>query len=247
MWKRLTALTAFGVFAAVPLAVGVGVTPAFADTGVTFTGGGVILLCGSSPSTPQINVIAETVVPMTNDMDTNATLTLNGKASGAVPAHTTVGVLFRNGPPVTVAMVPACALNLAQAKTLTVDITPAPVPVKTTSSPKPTAKPSATSSPAAGGTTGDGQGGPPVQPEGPLFTDPSAIGGVPGPAGSLEASPATVFNADGTPVTKAAETGPIDKGPIGLLAIIATVCVVGVSAGAIRAIITQRATRLGIA
>jgi hypothetical protein len=34
-----------------------------------------------------------------------------------------------------------------------------------------------------------------------------------------------------------------DDGPIGLLALIATVCVVGVSAGAIRALVTQRANR----
>ncbi|BCB80618.1 hypothetical protein GCM10022251_02350 [Phytohabitans flavus] len=41
---------------------------------------------------------------------------------------------------------------------------------------------------------------------------------------------------------------PVRKsGPIGLLALIATICVVGVSSGAIRAIIAQRATRTGVA
>jgi hypothetical protein len=38
-----------------------------------------------------------------------------------------------------------------------------------------------------------------------------------------------------------------DKGPIGLLSLIAIVCVLGVSAGAIRAILAQRASRAGIA
>jgi hypothetical protein len=38
-----------------------------------------------------------------------------------------------------------------------------------------------------------------------------------------------------------------DKGPIKLLALIATVCVLGVSVGAIRAILAQRASRAGIA
>ncbi|MBE1486071.1 hypothetical protein [Plantactinospora soyae] len=44
---------------------------------------------------------------------------------------------------------------------------------------------------------------------------------------------------------------PVDPvrpaGPVGLLALIATVCVVGVSAGAIRAILAQRATRTVVA
>ncbi len=245
MWKRLTTLTAIGLFAAVPLAAAVGATPAFADTGVTFSGGGVILLCGSAPSTPQISVVAETAVMLTNATGTDAQLTLDGQPAGSVTRGETVEVRFHRGP-VSVAMVPTCALNLAQAKTLTVNVTPAPVPAQSTGSPKPSPKPS--SSAAPGGTTGSTGGTPPLPGE-PLFTDPSsaAVGGAPAPGSSVEASPATVVNADGTPVHNTAETGPVDKGPIGLLAIIATICVVGVSAGAIRAIITQRASRLELA
>lgn len=60
-------------------------------------------------------------------------------------------------------------------------------------------------------------------------------------AGSGAESPTTVAGAAAEPL---ASVDPIsDSAPTGLLALIATVCVVGVSAGAIRAIIAQRATR----
>jgi hypothetical protein len=88
-------------------------------------------------------------------------------------------------------------------------------------------------------------------------TDPTAV-----PGESEEASQGIIGDETATPnapvddaldgVDLAAEplgsVEPItDKGPIKLLALIATVCVLGVSVGAIRAILAQRASRAGIA
>jgi hypothetical protein len=83
----------------------------------------------------------------------------------------------------------------------------------------------------------------PPLPGSPLF--PSDLGsvapGTPLPQGdTLNTPPAVVVGADGKQTPRLASETPLDKGPIGLLAIIATVCVVGVTTGAIRAIITQR-------
>jgi hypothetical protein len=67
-------------------------------------------------------------------------------------------------------------------------------------------------------------------PEPPVFAEPPAEGG-----SELAAEPMASVE----PMT--------EEGPVGLLALIATVCVLGVSIGTIRAILAQRASRAGIA
>lgn len=70
--------------------------------------------------------------------------------------------------------------------------------------------------------------------------------GDPPDGGGRSADPARVDSAAGDrdaaepSLSRTAQPAP-ENGPIGLLALIATVCVVGVSAGAVRAILTQRA------
>jgi hypothetical protein len=117
------------------------------------------------------------------------------------------------------------------------------------------AAPAAAGAPAfPGGPAGSGElvpGGPPpanlpaptdgLSPRWGLATDQPSGGG-------SGADPATV---DPQAAGGGAATGELARtagsssgdGPVGLLALVATVCVVGVSAGAIRAIIGQRATR----
>ena len=65
--------------------------------------------------------------------------------------------------------------------------------------------------------------------------------GVPALAGP-EAQPQVEFTTTPNATMVGSDT-PTDKDLIGLLAIIATVCVVGISVGAIRAIVGQRASR----
>jgi hypothetical protein len=69
-----------------------------------------------------------------------------------------------------------------------------------------------------------------------------------GCGGATSGGPATVDQESGgnelavDQLSQTSESTP-DDGPIGLLALTATVCVVGVSAGAVRALISQRANR----
>ncbi|GAA1635951.1 hypothetical protein ACFQY4_45620 [Catellatospora bangladeshensis] len=260
--RRAAAFAAAGLLAGLPL---LGAHPATAAEpeaapGVSFSGGGLgLLLCGSKPATAKITVAAEAKVRLTNGLGQGATLQIDGKDSAAVPDGETVEVQFHRGP-VKVAMVPECLLNLNPTfEPLTVEVvnkaTAAPSrptggqSPSATPSRKPSTKPSpkvpsqAGQSPQAG--QGSGQetsstnGQLPEEPEETLFPTPSDEGEEP----AVEPSAAVVLGPDEQKMDPAASTSSPDKGPIGLLAIIATVCVVGVSAGAIRAIIAQRATR----
>jgi hypothetical protein len=258
--RRAAGLAVAGVLVALPL-FGSAALAAPDSQDVAFGGGGPgALLCSSTPATPSITVPADSKLRLTNNLGQAATLQIDGQDAASVAKGASVDVRFHRGP-VLVAMAPQCPLNLNRSfKTLTVEVTPR------TAAPAPPSTPVVTGGPRAGTSQApaDGKSSPrptgasattttgdddeavvPVPSGDPLFPDEiSALpaSGVETPAGTEP--PATVVNADGSQVQ--ALTGreaPVDNGPIGLLAIIATVCVVGVSAGAIRAIIAQRATR----
>jgi hypothetical protein len=204
---------------------------AYATTSVVFNGGGSgVLLCGSQPSRSQISVPEETTVRFSNALKSDAQLTLNGTPTATVPRGESVEVVFHRGP-VTVAMVPDCSHNLSDAKTLTVLVTE-PEPAQSASPHKPGGK-------STPGPVKSGQAAPPG-------SQSSSTPGGTVPGGDVGA-PATVVDGDGNAQALIGNGGRRDNGSIGLLAIMATVCVVGVSAGAMRAIITRRAGRPGLA
>lgn len=258
--RRAAAFAAAGLLAGLPL---LGAHPAAAAEpeaapGVSFSGGGLgLLLCGSKPATAKITVAAEAKVRLTNGLGQGATLQIDGKDSAAVPDGETVEVQFHRGP-VKVAMVPECLLNLNPTfEPLTVEVvskattaptgggqTPGAAPSKKPTSkpsPKPADRPGRQPQPSADANTPDSVAVPEVpEPSETLFTEPTD--GVDEPA-VAESPSVSLVGPGGQKMDPAASTSSPDKGPIGLLAIIATVCVVGVSAGAIRAIIAQRATR----
>ncbi|BCJ71793.1 hypothetical protein CS0771_13370 [Catellatospora sp. IY07-71] len=258
--RRAAAFAAAGLLAGLPL---LGAHPAAAAEpeaapGVSFSGGGLgLLLCGSKPATAKITVAAEAKVRLTNGLGQGATLQIDGKDSAAVPDGETVEVQFHRGP-VKVAMVPECLLNLNPTfEPLTVEVvnkataapsgggqSPTASPSKkptTKPSPKPASQPGRQPQSSANPGTPDSTTVPEVpEPSESLFTEPTDGESEPGVAQSPAVS---LVGADGAKMDPVAGTSSPDKGPIGLLAIIATVCVVGVSAGAIRAIIAQRATR----
>ncbi|MEU7824074.1 hypothetical protein [Catellatospora sp. NPDC049133] len=269
--RRAAAFAAAGLLAGLPLlgASPAGAAEPEAAPGVSFSGGGLgLLLCGSKPATTKITVAAESKVRLTNGLGQGATLQIDGKDSADVADGETVEVQFHRGP-VKVAMVPECLLNLNPTfEPLTVEVTS-----RSTSTPsssgstsgqgssnsgstptrKPSAKPSPTKAASQPGTSRSTSRNDTQAPgtEEPNVADPDVtLFPTPGEddeqAGGVEESPAAVslIDKDGDMLNadRASSTSP-DKGPIGLLAIIATVCVVGVSAGAIRAIIAQRATR----
>ncbi|MDI1461685.1 hypothetical protein QEZ54_11940 [Catellatospora sp. KI3] len=264
--RRAAALAAAGLLAGLPLLLASPSAAAEPEAApnVDFTGGGLgLLLCGSKPATAKITIAAESRVKLTNGLGQNATLQIDGKDSAAVPDGETIEVQFHRGP-VKVAMVPECLLNLNPSfEPLTVEVasrttqpstgttgstgssSPSRSSGSTSSSPssKPKSRDTHKSSSSTGSSnpqpSGEDAGLPAVPPD--IFDPEEQNEGDPSP----EPSPVEILPGEGsTPIdSKNVANFPVDNGPIGLLAIIATVCVVGVSAGAIRAIIAQRATR----
>jgi len=246
MLKRLATMAAAGAFAGLPLAM-----PAQAAAGadVTFTSSGVAgLLCDSKPSTPSITVGAEASVRLTNDLGSSAQLKIDGSTSATVSDGETVEVQFHRGP-VSIVMAQSCLIP-PNTTPLTVAVVapppqliqPSPTrPGPTALQSQPTLKP-----PTSRRNQQSPSASLPPLPGDPLFPDQlanAAGAGTPAPQGDTFKPPASVLDNEGKQTNRIAANVPLDKGPIGLLAIIATVCVVGVTSGAIRAIITQRATR----
>jgi hypothetical protein len=238
MLQRLITLVAVGTLSAAPLAL----SSAWADppksddvdTTVTFTSGGPgAPACGSQPSESELTVAVEGTLRVANGMNTGAQLTIDGSPLAAVAGSESVELQFHRGP-VAVAMVPDCG-TATDAQPLTVDVSERPVPGQRNVPARPQ-KPRHTPVPAQGKGT---KGAPVTRPS-------SGSGGVvadstPSPASSLDTPAVTIIKPNAA--AEARDNRPVDKGPIGLLAIIATVCVAGVLAGVIRATITQRESR----
>lgn len=255
--RRLVTGLGLGLLLGVPALAGPALAGAEPEsTQVEFNGGGLgLLLCGSRPDRGAVTVKSESKVVFVNNIGQGATLQIDGENGGPIADGQAVEVQFHRGP-VSIAMVPDCLLNLGgngSYEPVTVNVssptqsgggaTGSKSNVKNrTATPKPKPSPTAkvAASPAAGdpSTTVD---------QSPLFSlEPDATAGTEliDPSASDAALPAVSdSNTTTTGLSTTASDTPTDKGPIGLLAIIATVCVVGVSVGAIRAIVGQRASR----
>jgi hypothetical protein len=264
--NRAAATAVAALFAATPLAFG---TAAHAygpvqESGqqVVFSGGGLLgVACGAKPSTTSVTVPAESSLRIVNNTGRRAKLLLDGAARGEISSGSAADVLFHRGP-VSLALKPDCVLADESAVTVEVVAAPAASPTRPDQEPTtPTAGGGSTSTRNNSGTTPRTNTAqtPRTNPaaatpaSGVEPTDPAAE---PTPDASETATatvdgnlPALPEPTDSVTVTGAnadplASVEPIsEQGPTGLLALIATVCVVGVSAGAIRAIIAQRATR----
>jgi hypothetical protein len=200
-----------------------------------------------------------------NRLGQAATLQVDGKAVANVRSNQAVPVVFHYGP-VNVAMTFACGVGVVEEfESVAVTVT-APPPAEPSGSAgvagggyPPASAPSvpasagaARPSQAAGAagtgegsqtTTGtDGSGGEQVDP---------TLADVTGSAGPSVTAPNETRNRDVPPPVLVEApipaSGTPHEGPAGLLALVATVCVVGVGMAAIRAIIAQRATRTGLA
>jgi hypothetical protein len=224
MLDRLAVCVAIGVLVGSPLAAS-----AAAETPkVTFSGGGAgVLLCGSKPNPRELTVAEGTTVRITNELDSEAQLKIDGTPTATVDSGDSIDVQIHRGP-VSFVMVPECPLNMnSKYMPLTVRIAE-PSPSRSVSeraaSPN---HPGATSSPDSRAVVAARDNATP----GSVILDGSAV---------------TVVDAGHGAINRSAEAGSARQ-PIGLLAIIAIVCVAGVLAGAVRVIITQRATRQGLA
>jgi hypothetical protein len=140
-------LVAFGVGAGV-LAAG---SAAAAEPSVDFTGGCALLgvVATSRPDTSTLRMTAGSNVRLVNQLGVDATVMVDGRGMGTVPAEQSTGLTLVAGQTATVRMIPACLL------TLPLDADPLTVTVTVTATP-PSGPPS-----APGGTT------PPVPPDSP--------------------------------------------------------------------------------
>jgi hypothetical protein len=259
--RRLAVGLGLGLLLGVPLLAAPGLAAPSLTLGepeaqpqVEFNGGGLgLLLCGSRPDRGSVTVKSESRVVFVNNIGQGATLQIDGENGGPIADGQAVEVQFHRGP-VSIAMVPDCLLNLGgngSYEPVTVKVSSAQPSaggsstgtksaVKTRSTPKPKPSPTPTATMPNDDTAGVDNGA--------LFSlDPDASAGaidpMADPAQSEDPAVATGSSPAGTTMGLSSSDTPTDKGPIGLLAIIATVCVVGVSVGAIRAIVSQRATR----
>jgi hypothetical protein len=256
---RAASMALAALFAAAPLAFG---TAAHAgapvhDGGsvVTFGGDGLSGVARSSAaSAGWLTMLAKSALRVVNNTGHRATVLLDAATTGEIAIGASAELPSRQGP-VSLALKPGCGC----AKTSSVPVHPVASPtVRQPASPA--ANPAASATIGGGTTSGSGGAGggvgartgglsggagrsavgvaPPnvaAQPDGQA--DPDRTGG-----GETSAAPGA-----GTDVTATDQPASLERvsetGRTGLLAMIATVCVVGVSAGAIRAIATQRATR----
>jgi hypothetical protein len=248
--SRFVATMAVGVVAALPL---LAAGPAFAaPPRIEFSGPGAGLLsCGSRPSDRDLTVPAESTVIFVNKLRDDATLRINGREAAPVPQGGSTEVLFHRGP-VRVDMVPDCGLSLAtdiEAVSVTV-VAPGSSasgpsssgPARSGKSPAGASAQSSRASRPAGAYRSASPGGSVSASAGGVA---AAGGGISPAPGAGEGSAAGDSEGVAEPVSTAAASSK--DGPNGLLTIIAVVCIVGVSAGAIRAIAAQRATRTSVA
>jgi hypothetical protein len=240
---------------------------------VVFSGDGLLgVACGAKPSASSVTVPAESTLRVVNNTGRKAKLLLDGAARGEVAPGATADVLFHRGP-VELALKPDCMLADEKAVRVEVLAAPPPPTATGNDTPaNPPVPPFGggtgdsddSDDPAPAGDDRqredrpDGADAEPAAGASPGAADPADRDADPANPDAdptnPDAAPAVPDSFDGgtgidgaTSVAAAeplASVDPVsDSGPTGLLALIATVCVVGVSAGAIRAIIAQRASR----
>jgi hypothetical protein len=269
--NRAAATAIAALFAAAPLALGTAAYAygPVQESGkeVVFSGGGLLgVACGAKPSTTSVTVPAESSLRVVNNTGRRAKLVLDGATRGEISSGSAADVLFHRGP-VSLALKPDCVL--ADESSVRVEVVAAPpaAPEPPGNAPAPPATGGGTSgNTSGGGTTTGGTTGRTTRAEDPrqrpdgaatASADPTTPAAEPTPGDGTETATATVdgnlpaltdptdsVTVSGANAEPLASVEPVRAGgSTGLLALIASVCVVGVSAGAIRAIIAQRATR----
>lgn len=237
---------------------------------VVFSGGGLLgVACGAKPSATSVSVPAESSLRVVNNTGRRAKLVLDGATRGEISSGSAADVLFHRGP-VSLALKPDCVLadESSSVRVEVVAAPPAAAPEPPGEAPAPPATGGGTSGnnnggggTSTGGTTGrtPRDADPRERPDSgaTASADPTTPAAEPTPGDGTETATATVdgnlpalaeptdsVTVAGANAEPLASVEPVRAGgSTGLLALIASVCVVGVSAGAIRAIIAQRATR----
>jgi hypothetical protein len=210
---------------------------------VTFTSGPLApLVCGSKPDVTTMTIVEGGRVNLVNHIGSGAVMDIGGASEATVPDGEGASVQLRAGRH-TVRLLPDCPAH-GQIVALTVDVEPLPGPPLPGPSTSPGPSPSAGPVPeATRGTrgTGPGDGWDGVRAERSNPDNRLAAGGdgrTGGGGSTLPGdSPILAMNAFGS-------DRPGDRRMGLLLGVIAAICVCGVTAALIRAILTQRASRM---
>jgi hypothetical protein len=230
-----------------------GVSAAYAEAPtVTFEGGPLApALCPAAPDQPNLDIDEGTWVNVVNRTGAKATLEIDGSPSQTIPKNGGLSVGLPAGRH-DLRLIPQC---VAHGMLLPVEINVAVVQLDPTTAPSTSPAAPPAGPPPSGGP--GGSGGPPDDGGG-------GDGGVTGPAGGVGDQP---VGPDGEPADGASDQDggapdwpaagdagivvvpyavPETEDPRGarLLAVIATICVSGVTVAIIRAIIAQRTTRM---
>lgn len=211
---------------------------------VTFEGscGLFGLSADATPDTSQLSVAAEETVQFVNHTGQPATLQIDGEAAGSLGADEALPVVFHRGP-VSVTMAPDCPLSVSSSLgAVTVEVVAAratPVGGR-----KPTVHPSrrgpgrATPGPPQDAMVSPAVGDQADLTAGTGLGDPDGGAGSGDPGAAVEGATAGAGKVN---VAAPVPATPARRGADGLLGLVAMVFVVGVSAGIIRAIHSQRA------
>jgi len=248
--------------ALVAAALTVGASPVSAAPAiptVEFNGGNVLnlLVCKSEPSAGNVSVPAESRVNFVNRLGQEASLKVDGRSVAFVQPDQAVPVVFKKGH-VEVAMTFDCGVGVVEEfKAVSVGVTAPPAaPAAAPGAPEPKksdppAGPAGAAAGAAGSAVADRTGM--ATPTGRSTRVPrsqagtGAIDGTDSALGIEPADPSLLgLNPSGASALGADPSAAPDA-PTGLLALVATVCAVGVGIAAIRAIIAQRSSRLSFA
>lgn len=185
--------------------------------------------CLARPDLVSTTVPAQTTLRVVNRTGFRTRLLLDGVARGELAGGAVAEVLFRHGP-VTVGLRPLCVFAAESA--VRVEVGPPPDHLFDID-------------PVAGPSAGEvDRAAPPEQRPGGHVSRPHPGGSAAGRGESPVREARRYSWASGLAAEPLEPIEPVrDSGPTGLLALVAAICVVGVTAGAVRAIIAQRATR----
>ncbi|MGY0230321.1 hypothetical protein [Longispora urticae] len=242
--RRLQALATVGLLGTACALLGAGT--AFADSPtVTFSGSCGLLGIGahSRPSVADLTVEEMTPVRFINGLRIRADLVLPGGARYTLNPGTYLDLQIASGPAEAL-MEPACGLGLLPTyEKVTIQVEPSTAPEGGPEAPPQTSAPAAPAPPAP-------RGGPTRANPRPTVPAPSVAAPAPGAAVSpnlVEPTPSmSTSSASGpidSPAIEPVAAGQVPGRASSLLAMVATVCVIGVSAAAVRAIGAQRTVR----
>jgi hypothetical protein len=238
-------------------ALTVGASPAHAapTTGptISFNGGSVLnlLVCKSEPSVSRVSVPAESRVTFVNRLGQPGVLVIDGSPTKKVGADQAVPVVFHRGP-VSVGMTFDCGVGVVEEfHSVSVAVTQPPAEGSAGNPPSPVvanAVPPQSATGVGGQTQRRQQPREDSEPETGMSTEGEGVLPATEPAApaTTQAVPASAVPAVALePIVPA--DAPARRGAAGLLALVATVCVVGVGIAAIRAIMAQRTSRASFA